>query len=201
MVFDHFESSNIIGTDENLTGSISKNLDVHEYQVYNINHKYTIELPCETEVKSDFKPQIVKGANSSWTKGLNKGLEFKSNADYSGFLSVIVDGKEIDSSCYKKKAGSIIITLKPDYLKTLSLGSHYVIIKSLQGEALTNFIIKETKVENNKLNNESRENNPIFFKTSDSTNLGLWIALSTVSGFAFLFLIISSKIKSGKNSI
>lgn len=50
MVFDHFESSNIIGPsilvgdsgalEEATSGSVNKNLDVHEYQVYTIKAEY-----------------------------------------------------------------------------------------------------------------------------------------------------------------
>lgn len=55
LVFDHFESSNIIDTsgesilggdtealEEAAQGGVSKNLDVHEYQVYTITQAYTV---------------------------------------------------------------------------------------------------------------------------------------------------------------
>lgn len=36
--FDHFESSNILDSNSDGDGSINKNLDVHEYQIYTINY-------------------------------------------------------------------------------------------------------------------------------------------------------------------
>ena len=52
MVFDHFESSNIIGPsiivgetgalEEAASGSVNKNLDVHEYQVYTIRDRKSV---------------------------------------------------------------------------------------------------------------------------------------------------------------
>lgn len=43
MVFDHFESSNIIKLDDDETGSVNKDLHVNEYQVYQITYDLIVQ--------------------------------------------------------------------------------------------------------------------------------------------------------------
>ena len=87
-------------------------------------------------------PTIISGNNSSWNTSSNDGLTFTSNAEYEDFLKVLVDGQEVDSKYYTVKEGSTIVTLKPEYLKTLSVGKHTFAIVSNTGTAMTEFTIK-----------------------------------------------------------
>ena len=64
---------------------------------------------------------------------------------------------------YDSKSGSTVITLKDEYLKTLSVGEHTLKVAfSDNGEAITKFTIKEkqqnTNIEDNK-NEQKQENN------------------------------------------
>ena len=69
-----------------------------------------------------------------------------------------MDGELIDSTNYIATEGSTIITLKADYLKTLSVGSHSFEIVWEDGMASTNFnVVKKTS--DNDHNNGNNDNN------------------------------------------
>ncbi|MGN0441125.1 MAG: hypothetical protein ACI4FO_00320, partial [Acutalibacteraceae bacterium] len=70
---------------------------------------------------SDYK--IIEGANGAWTQNTDGTLVFRANGDFSKFTGVKVDGTLIDAKNYTAVSGSTVITLKADYLKTLSVGT------------------------------------------------------------------------------
>ena len=75
--------------------------------------------------------------------GKNKGVTIKADGDFSKFAGVSVDGTEIAKEHYTAAAGSTIITLKPEYLKTLTAGKHTVTIRFTDGLAQTTLTIQE----------------------------------------------------------
>ena len=52
-----------------------------------------------------------------------------------------VDGKDLDASSYTVEEGSTIVTLRPSYLDTLSVGKHTLAIVSDTGTAETEFTV------------------------------------------------------------
>lgn len=88
--------------------------------------------------------RIIEGANSIWDESSEKSLSFRSNADFSKFVKVLLDGNLLDPSNYTASSGSTIITLKPEFASTLKSGKHTIEIVSTDGSALTNFYIEET---------------------------------------------------------
>ena len=130
--------------------------------------------------------KIIEGANSSWTQNTDGTLTFRADGDFNKFIGVKVDGKLIDAKNYIAASGSTVITLKADYLKTLSAGMHKLTVVYLDGECITNFDIKLG--ENNKLSDSS---SPL--QTGDSSNLVLWFALLFVSGGIFANTMIFSR--------
>ena len=124
------------------------------------------------EIDPDFKAVIIEGANGSWQKGTKDGLSFTSNAAFAHFLKVQVDGKDLDASDYAVKEGSTIVTLKAEYLETLSVGKHTLAIVSETGTATTEFTIKAAAVTDDTQSPQ----------TGDNSNMVLWIALLFVSG-------------------
>lgn len=80
--------------------------------------------------------RIIKGADGVFTRGDAQGLEFTANEAFELFTGVHVDGKTVDSSAYTAKAGSTVVTLSADYLKTLANGIHSfeAVYKVLDGE-------------------------------------------------------------------
>ena len=83
-----------------------------------------------------------KGENATWEKGSSEGLEFiikrKGHDDktYSSFISLEIDGQIVSDSNYTKKAGSLVLTLEPEYLKTLSTGTHEVVFNFADNNSL-----------------------------------------------------------------
>lgn len=116
-------------------------------------------------------PVIIAGANGSWQKSGTDGLSFTSNAAFADFIKVQVDGKDLDASNYTVKEGSTIVTLKPEYLETLSVGKHTLAIVSDTGTASTDFTIKAAASDDTQ--------SP---QTGNSSNMMLWITLLFVSG-------------------
>ena len=87
-------------------------------------------------------PSITDGSNAKWGKGDENGLTFKSDAAFSDFVEVLVDGKTVAAENYEKREGSIVIQLKASYLATLAAGEHTLTIRSASGDATTKFTIE-----------------------------------------------------------
>ena len=126
------------------------------------------------EIDPDFKAVIIEGANGSWQKGTKDGLSFTSNAAFAHFLKVQVDGKDLDASDYAVKERSTIVTLKAEYLETLSVGKHTLAIVSETGTAETEFTIKAAAV----------ADDTAVPQTGAGSNVALWIAVMLASGTA-----------------
>ena len=87
--------------------------------------------------------QIIDGANGKHTIGKDGTLTFRSNAPFSEFVAVLVDGVKVDRSNYDVSEGSTIVRLQQSFLDTLSKGSHTIAIQSIGGTATTNFSVAE----------------------------------------------------------
>ncbi|BDZ83714.1 hypothetical protein Lac2_18480 [Claveliimonas bilis] len=134
-------------------------------------------------IASDFKVIIAAGANGSWQKGTKDGLTFTSNAAYKYFQKVQVDGKDLDASNYTVKEGSTIVTLKAEYLETLSVGKHTLSIVSDTGTATTEFTIKAAAVTDDTQSPQ----------TGDDSNIALWIAVLLAAGTALTGTAVYSR--------
>lgn len=95
--------------------------------------------PIEKLVSNTYK--IIDGANGKHTIGKDGTLTFRSNAPFSEFEAVLVDGVKVDPSNYDVSEGSTIVRLKQSFLDTLSKGSHTIAIQSLGGTATANFSV------------------------------------------------------------
>ena len=110
-------------------------------------------------------PSITDGSNAKWGKGDENGLTFKSDAAFSDFVEVLVDGKAITAENYEKREGSIVIQLKASYLATLAAGEHTLTIRSASGDATTKFTIEAEVVP----------------PAPESTNAWVWIVVGIVA--------------------
>lgn len=113
--------------------------------------------------------EIVKGDAGKWEKGTKTGLSFMVNGACSKFTGIEIDGKPVDKDNYTVVSGSTIITLKAEYMETLSAGRHRLAVQYTDGKASCEF--------------------EVFAKdditapgTGDSSNILLWITLLVVSG-------------------
>lgn len=87
------------------------------------------------------KPTMIEGNNGQYTTGNTGKLSFRSDAAFSEFVAVLVDGVKIDASNYELAEGSIIVRLNAEYLNTLSAGVHTIGIQSTNGIATAQFTI------------------------------------------------------------
>ena len=147
--------------------------------------------------------KIIEGANGTWTQNRDGTLVFRANGDFSKFTGVKIDGTLIDPKNYTAKSGSTIITLKADYLKTLSVGTHKLTVVYTDGECSTNFEVKQAASEQTKPTERDKSDTttPTGGKdttspqTGDNSNMLLWVALLFVSGAGVLGTTVYSKKK------
>lgn len=123
-----------------------------------------------------------------WVKGSTEGATFRVTRlgddrwTYRLFTGIRVDGAPV--SAYSKAPGSIILTLHPAYLESLSVGYHTLAVYFTDGEATADFLILPAG--GSYYNNSTSErytyvppsNVP---RTGDESNLMLWGMLAAVS--------------------
>lgn len=88
--------------------------------------------------------EILDGANTSWEQNSNGSLSIRGSGAISKFVGVKVDGNLVDVRNYTVKEGSTIVTLKADYLNTLSVGNHTFEIIWTDGTASTRFTVSKS---------------------------------------------------------
>lgn len=118
--------------------------------------------------------EVVKGDGSKWEKGADTGLVFTANGAYSKFTGIEVDGKAVDKDNYTAVSGSTVITLKPEYLETLSVGAHTLTVQYTDGEASCEFTIVKKPA-------EGTDNDTQTPETGDNNNMALWITLMFIA--------------------
>lgn len=104
------------------------------------------------------------------------------NGSVEKFIGIKVDGKAVDAANYTVKSGSTIITLKPEYLNTLSVGKHTLTVIYTDGETSGEFEILE------KAETETPE-------TGDNSNVAFWIALFLIAAVCLSGTIAYSRKK------
>ena len=139
-------------------------------------------LALRTEPVAKLAPTIVEGANGKHQTGGNTDLTFRSDASFEDFLSVSVDGKVLDKNQYTLREGSILVTLKADYLSTLSVGQHTLGVNSASGTAETVFTVTAA---------------PAVVPTGDTTGLTLWVSLAALCGLGTLVVVSRKKRENG----
>lgn len=150
--------------------------------------------------------KFIEGANGSWAKNGGKNLSFKVNGEFSRFTGVKVDGTLIGNDKYTAVSGSTVVTLKKDYLETLSVGKHTLTVVYTDGECTTEFEIKAASAtEDTKPGTEKPAPSKVDKKkdvksekkkslnTAYSENMGQWRALLLMSGFVLVLSVFKKK--------
>ena len=158
-------------------------------------YEFTFQYVKEEVDSKEYK--FIEGANQIYIIGESENATFRIDADYSLFINkVYVDDKLVDSTNYDSKSGSTIITLKDDYLKTLSIGEHILKVAFSDGkEVTTKFEVKE-KQQIVETNNNEEDNITTSPKTGD--NLLLYIVLSAISIIGIITFVITNIKKNRK---
>ena len=179
-----------IGTDYEEGGKkvIIKEIEDKYYIRYcfdcNLNLISDPSAPSQTPDSSVYK--IIEGANSSWTKNTDDALSFSADGDLSKFAGIKIDGEWLDKENYTATSGSTIITLKNEYLKTLSVGEHKITFVYTDGEVSTNFEVKES----GKIYEKSS-----IPKTGDTSNILVWCSLFALSALIVFVITVRNKKK------
>lgn len=138
---------------------------------------------ASTQGSQQVIPTIIEGAGSSYTKGSGNTIYFRSSDAFANFQKVMVDNVELSADCYTATEGSIIITLKPEYLSTLAAGSHSISIVSANGVATANFEV------------QTADTTAVSPKTGDNGQAALWITLLILSCGALTAVGIRKKVR------
>lgn len=100
------------------------------------------DTAADAESSTGNAPIITIGKNLVFHKDSKEPLMFVSDADFSEFLRVEIDGNTLDKTDYTAESGSTIITVDADYLNCLSTGRHTVSIISTSGSADAQFTVR-----------------------------------------------------------
>ena len=110
----------------------------------NITSNINLEVVVERIVY-----EVTEGANQKYTITKNSEAKFKINADFRLFDDgkVYVDNELVDPKNYTAESGSTIITLKKEFVDTLSVGEHTLkVLFNDGGEAITTFNVVRVTV-------------------------------------------------------
>lgn len=110
----------------------------------NITSNINLEVVVEKIVY-----EVTEGANQNYTITKNNEAKFKINADFRLFDDgkVYVDNELVDPKNYTAESGSTIITLKKEFVDTLSVGEHTLkVLFNDGGEAITTFNVARVTV-------------------------------------------------------
>ena len=144
--------------------------------------KNSIEL--KDTITAKLPPETIEGTEQSLTAAEKKELTFRSNAVFGDFIRVELDGKTIDENNYTAEEGSTVVTLKSDYVVTLSAGEHTIGVVSTSDTAAATFSVNAKAV----VDNDTKSS-----QTGDNSHMALRIALLLVSGGALIGTTVISK--------
>lgn len=164
---------------EKLINEAKKQYDaLTEHEKSLVSQEAVEKLESLLAALSDY--EIVKGDGGKWEKGTKTGLSFTANGAYSKFTGIEVDAKAVDEDNYTAISGSTVITLKPEYLETLSAGDHVLTVKYTDGKASCKFEVLENATDK-------------MPATGDRSNIAMWAVLLIIAVGAATAIIIRKK--------
>lgn len=144
--------------------------------------------------------KIIEGENQTYIIEEGKELIVKANGEISKFDGLKVDGKILDTANYMAVSGSTVVTLKKEYLDTLTVGKHILTFLYSDGEVTTDFnIVKEENKDDSNIipDNDTNDtdtkeeitditDNTVSSSPETGDNIMLWVVLSFVSTLGIL---------------
>lgn len=166
------------------------------------SHTQTQEIPATGEEEETVTYSFTKGADASWTKSTastaNLSFTVKRSADddrtYDLFEGISIDNKTVSDKNYTAASGSLNLTLKNAYLKTLTAGKHTLTVKFRDGSATTKFTVKAASAAASKTTAKKAagSNSP---KTGDESQPLVWAALGACALAAILLIVFAKRKK------
>lgn len=117
--------------------------------------------------------RIIESDGSRWTVGDDSSVTMTANGPVGKFTEIEVDGEAVDAENYTVKSGSTVISLKPEYLSTLSVGNHTLTVIYTDGEASGGFEVLS-------------KDGPIIPQTGYNGDIALWITLLSIAACAII---------------
>lgn len=168
----------------------------------------------EKPVEPSEKYEIISGADSVYLISPDGELTFRASGEFSKFIGIKVDGNVVDKRFYTAISGSTIITLRAEYLNTLSAGSHTLEFEYADGAVSCAFKIADAsqvppevnppetdlpqsdspQVENPKSPDKKQEGDlsgntaDQAVKTGDDFAYRIWIYALVLSGSSLIFM-------------
>ena len=150
--------------------------------------------PAPTSPSYAFKDGAGNTVQSvTWQKGSGKDLELtikRSEDDhltYGLFGSLEIGGKTVGSAFYSAAEGSLKLSVKPEYLETLSVSDHTVKVNFQDGSTTVKLTVLAASNNGNNTGTDSGKTSP---KTGDESNLALWSSLMFLSVAAMIVLLL-----------
>lgn len=128
----------------------------------------------------------------TWQKGSGKNLDitFKRSEDdhltYGLFASLEIDGVTVGSANYGAAEGSLKLSVKPEYLETLSVGGHTVKAKFQDGSATVELTVLAAGKSGHGKSNSGKG----AAKTGDDSIPESWSSLTLLSAAAMIVLLL-----------
>jgi len=132
--------------------------------------------------------QITAGAGSTYEIGSKTPILIICSGALSDLTGIYVDGVLLDPANYTVVSGSTILTLNPDYLDGLEVGTHSLRLEYLYGSAETTFKVVEAKQNAETTKDTTTPASKVIAKTGTSAKTGdtssvmLWLTLVLMSG-------------------
>ena len=152
------------------------------------NGEREIELE-DTEI-AKLPPEITDGKGQTVSAEDQEDLTFSSDADIDDFIRVELDGKILDEKDYTVGEDGTVVTLKADFIATLSAGKHTIGIVSESGTATATFTVKAKATADNGANTP---------QTGDNSHTALWITLLFASFGALAVTAVAIKKRKREN--
>ena len=144
---------------------------------------------------------VIDGNGSIWANTDNEGLTFTVNGHHEKFAGLLINGATVDAKYYVIQAGSTVITLKAEYLQTLSAGKYTVTVRYTDGstDGEDSFTVTE--------NNSVTPSDPAAASDPDAADgtagnrgvvVGIILAIICVLVLIFLLLFFKKRRKEEK---
>ena len=148
---------------------------------------------------------VTDGNGSTWTESDNGGLTFTVNGYHEKFAGLVINGENVDKKYYDVKAGSTVITLKAEYLKTLTAGKYTILVKYADGstDGEDAFTVKEngsvtppdsaSSSSQTSEGNSSQTSESNSSQTTESNNLVVWVVIPIILIILLILLLLLLK--------
>ena len=146
---------------------------------------------------------VTDGNGSTWTESDNGGLTFTVNGYHEKFAGLVINGETVDKKYYDVKAGSTVITLKAEYLKTLTAGKYTILVQYADGstDGEDAFTVKEngSVIPPDSSSSQTSEGNSSQ-PTESNKSIVIWIVIPIILIILLilLLLLLKNRKKNGK---